>query len=74
MLCTPEYVSSFKLITFVHTLMRNGDDTDVHTALVVCPLNTVLNWQREWVMWSEELPDDEVYDVSNAGLKFSFTK
>ena len=48
--------------------MRNGDETDVYTALVICPLNTVLNWQREWVMWSEQLPDDEVYDVSNTRL------
>lgn len=44
--------------------MRHGDDTGVHTCMVICPLNTVLNWQREWVSWSQYVGDDEEYDVS----------
>ena len=44
--------------------MRNEEETGVRTGLVICPLNTVLNWQREWVMWSQSLPDDEIFDVS----------
>ncbi|KAG9478150.1 hypothetical protein GDO78_013257 [Eleutherodactylus coqui] len=33
------------------------------TALVVCPLNTVLNWTNEFEKWQDGLNDDEVLEV-----------
>jgi len=50
-----------QVITFLHTLMSYGELTGVRTALIVCPLNTVLNWQVEWGKW---LAEEEQFDVS----------
>ena len=50
-----------QVITFLHTLMSYGELTGVRTAAIVCPLNTVLNWENEWGKW---LTEDEQFDVS----------
>ena len=50
------------MITFTHTMLFNDDKTKMTTALVVCPLNTVLNWQNEWTKWLDE---EEQLDVSS---------
>ena len=52
-----------QVITFVHTLMRraNRKKTKIRTCMVVCPLNTVLNWQSEFEKWLD--PEEEL-DVS----------
>jgi hypothetical protein len=44
--------------------MANEELTKIKTCLVVCPLNTVLNWQNEFEKW---LSDDEAMDVSVQG-------
>ncbi|EPY73439.1 transcriptional regulator ATRX, partial [Camelus ferus] len=40
------------------------DKLDFSTALVVCPLNTALNWMNEFEKWQEGLKDDEKLEVS----------
>ena len=39
-----------QVISFVHTAMKNISSV-IKTCLVVCPLNTVLNWVNEWERW-----------------------
>ena len=41
-------------ISFVHTLLNNFKKTKMNTCLIVCPLNTVLNWVNEWTMWFDK--------------------
>jgi transcriptional regulator ATRX len=53
-------------IAFVHTLMKSKE-CNFHTFLVVCPLNTVLNWHTEWTKWLDkrdrlQVIDDECTD------------
>ena len=43
-----------QVIAFLHTMMGNYETTNFSTALIVCPLNTVLNWQNEVNMWLED--------------------
>jgi hypothetical protein len=57
----------FQVITFAHTLMANSDLTGVERTLIVCPLNTVLNWLREWTMW---LDKKDQFDVLFSLYKF----
>ncbi|KAI0240586.1 Transcriptional regulator ATRX, partial [Lamellibrachia satsuma] len=52
---------TLSVITFLHTLMSYGEKTGVRCALIVCPLNTVLNWEVEWGKW---LAEEEQFDVS----------
>jgi len=53
-------VSLYQVITFVHTLLNNIEQTRTKTCLVLCPLNTVLNWQTEFELW---LKDTSPLDV-----------
>ena len=50
------------MITFSHTLLQHEEDTGVSTVLVVCPLNTVLNWYNEWFKWVDKRVRPEVHD------------
>ena len=43
----------FQVITFVHTLLTHKQ-LKLKTCLVVCPLNTVLNWSHEWEKWLDK--------------------
>lgn len=40
----------FQVITFLHTVLT-CELVMLKTALVVCPLNTVLNWRAEFDKW-----------------------
>ncbi|CAJ0940778.1 unnamed protein product [Ranitomeya imitator] len=51
-----------KVVSFLHTVLLN-DQLDFSTALVVCPLNTVLNWTNEFEKWQDGLNDDEALEV-----------
>lgn len=54
--------SKLQVITFVHTMLRNKKLTKLRTCLVLCPLNTILNWESEFENW---LADVSSIDVGN---------
>lgn len=51
-----------QVVSFLHTVLL-CDKLDFRTALVVCPLNTALNWLNEFEKWQEGLEDDEKLEV-----------
>ncbi|KAM7417838.1 hypothetical protein PAMA_017471 [Pampus argenteus] len=53
---------TLQVVTFLHTLLL-CEKLDFSTALVVCPLNTVLNWLNEFEKWQEGMKDDESLEV-----------
>ncbi|MEE6497099.1 hypothetical protein FKM82_002595 [Ascaphus truei] len=53
---------TLQVVTFLHTLLL-CDKMNFSTALVVCPLNTVLNWVTEFEKWQEGMEDDESLEV-----------
>ncbi|XP_070818931.1 transcriptional regulator ATRX [Chaetodon trifascialis] len=54
---------TLQVVTFLHTLLL-CDKLEFSTALVVCPLNTVLNWLNEFEKWQEGMKDDESLEVT----------
>ncbi|XP_066495974.1 transcriptional regulator ATRX isoform X2 [Tiliqua scincoides] len=53
---------TLQVVSFLHTILL-CDKLDFRTALVVCPLNTALNWMNEFEKWQEGLEDDEKLEV-----------
>ncbi|XP_040600239.1 transcriptional regulator ATRX isoform X3 [Mesocricetus auratus] len=53
---------TLQVVSFLHTVLL-CDKLDFSTALVVCPLNTALNWMNEFEKWQEGLNDDEKLEV-----------
>ena len=51
-------LSHSQLITFVHTLLSYEDKLGIKKVLVICPLNTVLNWKDEVDKWTGGLQID----------------
>ena len=51
---------TLSVISFVHTLIANSDITGIKNCLILCPLNTVLNWKAEFERW---VPEDDEIDV-----------
>lgn len=47
------------MVTFFHTVLLS-DNLTFRTALVVCPLNTVLNWVYEFKKWQRNVGSDRV--------------
>nr|XP_057919162.1 transcriptional regulator ATRX isoform X3 [Doryrhamphus excisus] len=54
---------TLQVVTFLHTLLL-CEKLNFSTALVVCPLNTVLNWVNEFEKWQEGMKDDECLEVT----------
>uniref|UniRef100_H3CU71 DNA helicase n=1 Tax=Tetraodon nigroviridis TaxID=99883 RepID=H3CU71_TETNG len=54
---------TLQVVTFLHTLLL-CEKLKFTTALVVCPLNTVLNWLNEFEKWQEGMKDDESLEVT----------
>lgn len=53
---------TLQVVSFLHTVLL-CDKLDFRTALVVCPLNTALNWLNEFEKWQEGFEDDEKLEV-----------
>ncbi|XP_056396816.1 transcriptional regulator ATRX isoform X1 [Hyla sarda] len=53
---------TLQVVSFLHTVLLS-EKLDFTTALVVCPLNTVLNWTNEFEKWQDGLNDDEALEV-----------
>lgn len=54
---------TLQVVSFLHTVLLS-EKLEFSTALVVCPLNTVLNWTNEFEKWQDGLNDDEALEVS----------
>ncbi|XP_069468686.1 transcriptional regulator ATRX [Ambystoma mexicanum] len=54
---------TLQVVAFLHTVLL-CENMDFSTALVVCPLNTALNWLNEFEKWQEGLEDDESLQVN----------
>ncbi|KYM93557.1 Transcriptional regulator ATRX like protein, partial [Cyphomyrmex costatus] len=54
---------TLQMIALTHTLLTH--ETNIKTVLIVCPLNTVLNWLNEYEIWLKDLNDIEVYELTN---------
>uniref|UniRef100_A0A803SQL8 DNA helicase n=1 Tax=Anolis carolinensis TaxID=28377 RepID=A0A803SQL8_ANOCA len=54
---------TLQVVSFLHTILL-CDKLDFRTALVVCPLNTALNWLNEFEKWQEGLDDNEKLEVN----------
>jgi transcriptional regulator ATRX len=58
---------TLQVVTLVHTVLKNSDKTNVTRVLVVCPLNTVLNWVNEFNIWLKNLEGFEdfyIYEIN----------
>ncbi|KAM8952869.1 transcriptional regulator ATRX [Pelodytes ibericus] len=53
---------TLQVVTFLHTILL-CENMNFSTALVVCPLNTVLNWVNEFEKWQEGMEEDEQLEV-----------
>ncbi|XP_035999198.1 transcriptional regulator ATRX [Fundulus heteroclitus] len=50
---------TLQVVAFLHTVLLSSS-LKFRTALVVCPLNTVLNWVSEFKKWQHNLGEDTV--------------
>ncbi|XP_052283753.1 transcriptional regulator ATRX-like [Dreissena polymorpha] len=62
---------TLSVITFVHTMLSNVKLTKMSKCLVVCPLNTCLNWVNEFQIWLDDVDFEiKVYEMSRVKQNF----
>lgn len=65
---------TLQVITLSHTLLMNSEKTGVEKIMVVCPLNTVLNWVAEYKQWLPKSSGFDVFEIvsykQNSGRQF----
>uniref|UniRef100_A0A674AII5 DNA helicase n=1 Tax=Salmo trutta TaxID=8032 RepID=A0A674AII5_SALTR len=59
---------TLQVVTFLHTMLQSRC-LNFRTALVVCPLNTILNWVNEFDKWQVNMGADKVKVTELATLK-----
>ncbi|KAL0994246.1 hypothetical protein UPYG_G00119790 [Umbra pygmaea] len=59
---------TLQVVTFLHTMLQSKC-LNFRTALVVCPLNTILNWVNEFDKWQVDMGADKVKVTELALLK-----
>ncbi|GAA57019.1 transcriptional regulator ATRX [Clonorchis sinensis] len=57
---------SLSIIAFIHTLFSYVDVLNLKSCLIICPVNTLLNWKHEWEHW---LPEEEPIDIFELASK-----
>ncbi|CAG9828068.1 unnamed protein product [Diabrotica balteata] len=55
-----------KVVSLTHTLLNHSKKTKVEKVLVVCPINTVLNWKSEYKKWMPSNSAVEVYELATS--------
>ncbi|KAI8508780.1 hypothetical protein Bbelb_138790 [Branchiostoma belcheri] len=56
---------TLQVVTLVHTVIMSDALPDIKTCLVVCPINTVLNWKKEFEMWLDEEDQLDVWELAS---------
>ncbi|XP_037323682.2 transcriptional regulator ATRX-like isoform X2 [Pungitius pungitius] len=59
---------TLQVVTFLHTVLLS-ENLKFRTALVVCPLNTILNWVSEFKKWQSSMHQDQVEVTELATIK-----
>ncbi|CAI5643957.1 unnamed protein product [Oreochromis niloticus] len=59
---------TLQVVTFLHTVLLSTE-LKFRTALVVCPLNTILNWVSEFKKWQNNMGEDKVKVTELATMK-----
>ncbi|XP_068572457.1 transcriptional regulator ATRX-like isoform X2 [Cebidichthys violaceus] len=59
---------TLQVVTFLHTVLLS-ENLKFRTALVVCPLNTILNWVSEFKKWQSDMQQDQVKVTELATIK-----
>uniref|UniRef100_UPI0037E772B1 transcriptional regulator ATRX-like n=1 Tax=Semicossyphus pulcher TaxID=241346 RepID=UPI0037E772B1 len=59
---------TLQVVTFLHTVLLS-ENLNFRTALVVCPLNTILNWVNEFRKWQSNMGKDKVKVIELATIK-----
>nr|XP_020454385.1 transcriptional regulator ATRX-like isoform X2 [Monopterus albus] len=59
---------TLQVVTFLHTVLLSTN-LKFKTALVVCPLNTILNWVSEFKKWQNNMGEDKVKVTELASVR-----
>ncbi|XP_029029698.1 transcriptional regulator ATRX-like [Betta splendens] len=59
---------TLQVVAFLHTVLLS-ENLKFRTALVVCPLNTILNWVSEFKKWQKNTGEDKVKVTELATIK-----
>ncbi|CAJ1064215.1 transcriptional regulator ATRX-like isoform X1 [Xyrichtys novacula] len=64
---------TLQVVTFLHTVLLS-ENLKFRTALVVCPVNTILNWVSEFKKWQDNMMQEKVKVTELATVKSSFER